>query len=164
MEYFNLNWLANAFTEARRPGKHFYYDTHTEQFFSVVQEMSEDTPRFYNMIELEMSGAEYDDLMLRFLTYPEEQNGTTELPRLKEEEKKQLQWGFLAPFDGNQYDYEYHKAIENQTDVEGFILDQVIVDDDPALKSLWEGYKLATIAKMIKTFAACEGLEIDLKA
>ena len=144
------------------PGKHFYYDTQTKQFFSVKQDANEETPRFYNMIDLEMTGAEYDDLFFRCLTYEETTNGITELPRLKEAEKKQLQWAFLAPFDGNQYHYEYHKAVEHQTDDEGFILDQVIVDDDPALKSLWESYKLATVYKMMTSFAEMEGLDIDL--
>jgi hypothetical protein len=163
IEYFNLNWLTHACTAPRKPGRRFYYDTRAAAFLSAEQPAEGLPLSFYNMVDIELGGPQKAELRLRLDLDVEDRFGLIELPRFKEQEKKTIQWNFLRPYDGHQYANAYHKAVEYQTDDDGFILDEVMRDaeSDPMV-NLWEQYKLKIVANCFLNFAASVDIDVDL--
>lgn len=165
IEYFNLNWLTRACTAPRKPGRRFYYDAVAAAFISAEQAAVGLPITFYNMVDISIGGGQEAELRLRWDLDDEDRSGLIELPRFKEQEKKSIQWNFLRPYDGHQYAYEYNKAVEYQTDEDGFVLDEVMQDaDSDPMVSLWEQYKLKVVANCFLNFAASVGIDVDLNS
>jgi len=158
IERFNLFWLCHAMTAPLAAEESYYFDGQSKKFFT------EKSSEVFDMLDLPLIAALANDIRKRLVDIDLTSSEIVEIPRLNVQDKVAVQLLFLSKFPGVIHEDKLRLAAEQQTDVQGFVLD-VVLDENDALSPMspyWDDFKLKTIQYYLEKFTGLVGITLKI--
>jgi len=131
-ERYNLLWLVNAMTlPINYDQERYYYDGFRKEFFYIIK--SVDIQFGYgilNIFDCHYSKEIGSDISVRLELINDESSEIVEIPRINVVEKIDIQLQFLSKLPGTFHHNELIRAVEQQRDVNKFVLDSALIEND----------------------------------
>lgn len=158
IERFNLFWLYHAMTAPATSTASYYFDGQTKKFFTA------NLSGLFDMVDLPLIAPLADNIGERMAQIDTEASEIVEIPRLNIQDKIAMQQLFLSKFPGVIHEDQLRIAAEKQQDIQGFVLDAVLDENDTLspMASYWEDFKLKTIQYYLEKFTGLVGITLKL--
>ncbi len=136
----------------------YYFDGQTKKFFTAQSSGLSD------MVDLPLLNSLAEDIQERIADIDSEKSQIVAIPRLNVQDKVAVQLLFLSKFPGVIHEEKLRLAAEQQQDVNGFVLDAVL-DENETLSPMapyWEDFKLKTIQYYLEKFTGLVGITLKM--
>ena len=158
IERFNLFWLCHAMTAPVTAEESYYFDGQTKKFFTAKSD------GLFEMVDLPLITPLAVDIGKRMADIDSTVSEIVKIPRLNVQDKVAVQLLFLSKFPGVIYEEKLRLAAEKQQDMQGFVLDVVLNENDTLepMAPYWVDFKLKTIQYYLEKFTGLVGITIKM--
>jgi len=158
IERFNLFWLCHAMTAPAIDKESYYFDGQTRKFFTA------NSSGLLDMVDLPLIAPLAVDIGKRMADINSTVSQIVEIPRLNVQDKVAVQLLFLSKFPGVIHEDKLRIATEKQQDMQGFVLDVVLNQNDTLepMAPYWDDFKLKTIQYYLEKFTGLVGITLKM--
>ena len=158
IERFNLFWLCHAMAAPAITEETYYFDGQTKKFLTAK------STGLFDMVDLPLIAPLAEDIGKRMAQIDNEVCEMVEIPRLNVQDKVAVQLLFLSKFPGVVQEDELRIAAEKQQDMQGFVLDVVLNQNDTLepMAPYWDDFKLKTIQYYLEKFTGLVGITLKM--
>lgn len=158
IERFNLFWLCHAMTAPVKGEESYYFDSQTKKFITAKPS------GLFDMVDLPLIAPLADNIEKRMADIDSTVSEIVEIPRLNIQDKIAVQLLFLSKFPGVIYEEKLRLAAEKQLDMQGFVLDLVLNENDTLepMAPYWDDFKLKTIQYYLEKFTGLVGITLKM--
>ena len=158
IERFNLFWLCHAMTAPAIAEETYYFDGQTKKFITAKPS------GLFDMVDLPLIDPLAVDIGKRMADINSTVSQIVEIPRLNVQDKVAVQLLFLSKFPGVIHEDKLRIAAEKQQDMQGFVLDVVLNQNDTLepMAPYWDDFKLKTIQYYLEKFTGLVGITLKM--